>query len=297
MSIVERALEKMQQASRVAATGKVPAPPSKVYAQVVETGEYRGPAVVPPNSGKILAINQAALRASGLLPPEHQERQIARQYRQIKRPLIANAIGRGVPPLANGRLIMVASAVPGEGKTFTAINLAFSMALEKDVRVLMVDADVAKPHISRLMGVSTELGLLDVLADPGMDVEHAVLPTDVPRLSMLPAGRRSDHATELLASARMEEVVNSIVRHDPGRIVIIDSPPLLLTTESHVLSHVAGQVVVVIRADKTPQRVVMDALSFLGDRPGVSLVLNQSVTEGSGGYYYGYGPEQSGKGV
>src|SRR5690606_6116067 len=122
---------------------------------------------------------------------EHQERELADQYRQIKRPLIANAIGRGVQKPKNGHLIMMASALPGEGKTFTSINLALSLALEKDISVLLADADVPKPHISRIFGVETEPGLIDVLANESLDVESLILPTDTPHLSILPSGMQS----------------------------------------------------------------------------------------------------------
>jgi protein-tyrosine kinase len=249
-------------------------------------------AVLPSVATRIVAINQAALRTAGLRPPEHQERQIANQYRQIKRPIIANAVGRGKPPIEKGQLVMVASAMPGEGKTFTSINLAFSMALEKDVRVVLVDADVAKPQISKMFGIADQQGLLDAVADPAVDVERLIFSTDVPNLSVLSAGTQTDHATELLASARMVEVAEEMARRDPGRIVIFDSPPLLLTTESQVLAHVVGQIIVVVRADRTQQGVLLDALSYLPEGTSASLILNQSVAKGdAGSYYYGYGQD------
>ncbi len=244
----------------------------------------------------MVSINQAALRSAGLLPPEHQERQIASQYRQIKRPLIADAVGRGKPRIPNGQLIMVASAMPGEGKTFTSINLAFSMALEKDIHVLLVDADVAKPQVSKLFGIVEEPGLLDALVDSDIDLESLILATDVPNLSVLPAGKRTEEATELLTSDRMTAVTHELARRDPTRIVIFDSPPILLTTESQALAHVVGQIVVVVRAGQTQQQVVLDALSYLPEGSNISLVLNQSLTRGEyGSYYYGYGtdPRQS----
>jgi exopolysaccharide/PEP-CTERM locus tyrosine autokinase len=203
--------------------------------------------------------------------------------------LVANAIGRGTPKLPHGQLIMVASAMPGEGKTFTSLNLAFSMSLEKDAHVLLVDADVAKPHVSRLLGLAEEPGLLDALADPVLDAEALVMGTDVPNLAVLPAGHREEHATELLASARMEEIMRRIAEADPARIVVFDSPPLLLTTESRALAEAAGQVVLVVRADTTPQHVVLDALSYLPEGKNIFLLLNQSVQGGRSGYYYGYG--------
>lgn len=292
MSIVEKAIKKMRDAQRSA---PVPAP-EQVFGTVVATGVHR---VLDPGRAReplpeeIVAIDQNALRNAGLLPPAHQERQIADQYRQIKRPLIANALASGPGKLqdrhANARIIMMASAMPGEGKTFTAINLAFSMAREKDVRVLLADVDVPKPHISRLFGIDGKPGLMDLLKDPKLDVESVILPTDVAGLSLLPAGRRSENSTELLASERMREIVNRICARDPRRIVLFDSPPLLLTTESKALKDVAGQIVMVVRAGTTSQQKVLDAISYL-EGHSISLVLNQSMnTAPTGYYYYGYG--------
>jgi exopolysaccharide/PEP-CTERM locus tyrosine autokinase len=303
MSLVEKALEKMRETGRLgeaaAPRSTRPDPGQAVYGQVVHTGINRsGPAGAPPVPERIVAVDQDALRASGLLPPQHQARQIAEQYRQIKRPLIANAVGRGVPRLPNAHLIMMASAMPGEGKTFTSINLAFSMASEKDVHVLLVDADVAKPHISRLLGLDKERGLLDALQDRSIDIESLVLPTSVPGLSILPAGKWSDNATELLASDRMQEIVASIGRRDHNRIALFDSPPLLLTTESQALAQVVGQIVLVVAANKSPQQIVVDAISHLGEGRSISLVLNQSLASGdSNYYYYGYGQSRESSGA
>jgi protein-tyrosine kinase len=303
MSLVERALRKMQQQTGRDVPVLSTAVPRPVYGSVVtasapeRSSETQPGSVVPPRvPARIVEINQTALRASGLLPPEHQERQIAQQYRQIKRPLIANAIGTGVSRVPNGHLIMMASAMPGEGKTFTSINLAFSMSLEKDISVLLIDADVPKPQLSRLFGIDQEPGLIDLLQDETLDVESLILPTDVPGLSVLPAGRRVNHATELLASERMRQIMEGVGRRNPSRMILLDSPPLLLTTESQALAQVAGQVVVVVRAGVTPQSVVTDALSYLAEGKSVGLVLNQSVaTSPAGYYYYSYGEQQEGK--
>lgn len=284
MSIVERALKKMQ-GSAVAAR-----PANQVFGKVIETPRQGVPvAALPATPSRSVSINQAALRAAGLLPPEHQERQIANQYRRIKRPLVANALGRGQPRMPNGQLIMIASSVSGEGKTFTSINLAFSIALEKDTRVILVDADVAKPQISNMFGIEAEKGLLDLLTDPQLDPERLILPTDVPNLAVLPAGTRTNNATELLASDRMVHAMQQITSRDASRIVLFDSPPILLTTESQVLAQVAGQIVVVVQAEKTPQEVLLDALSYLPEGANVSLILNQSLANEDASYYYGYG--------
>jgi Mrp family chromosome partitioning ATPase len=135
-----------------------------------------------------------------------------------------------------------------------------------------------------------ERGLLDALQDPNVDVERLILATDIPNLSVLSAGTRSEQSTELLASSRMTTLLQELSRRNPARIILFDSSPLLLTTESRALAHVAGQIVIVVRADHTPQEVLLDAISYLPENSNTFLVLNQSVAKSdTANYYYGYG--------
>jgi len=282
MSIVERALRRLQADASASRT-------RRVFGKVVEA------ATSQTATERVISLDQDALRAAGLLAPKHQEREIASQFRRIKRPLIAAAMGKGQEPLADGRLVMVASALPGEGKTFTAINLAFSMAMEKDLHVVLVDGDVAKPQITRMFGVDAERGLLDAVIDPALELERLILPTDVPNLFLLPSGTPSDRATELLASERMVEALNSLLQRDERRVFVFDSPPLLLSTEAHALADLAGQIVVVVRAEFTEHHTLLDALNRLPEGFSPSLVLNQSTEKSRPYYYYGSGvPERSG---
>jgi exopolysaccharide/PEP-CTERM locus tyrosine autokinase len=247
--------------------------------------------VLPPpaaaqRNDKLVTVSSAALRAQGLFPHPEQERRLTAEYRQIKRPIMAAVRGREA--VANGRILVIASALPGEGKTFTSINLAVSLALEKDTSVLLVDGDLAKSQVSRAFGVQGEPGLMDLLLDPSMDSAAAIIPTSVSGLSILPAGSECSTATELLTSARMEQLVAELQGRDPTRIVLFDSPPLLLTTESRALIGVAGQVVVVVRAEQTTQAAVLEALATVGSTKKVGLVLNHCEMSNNQ-FYYGYG--------
>jgi exopolysaccharide/PEP-CTERM locus tyrosine autokinase len=242
----------------------------------------------PVETSRVVAIDREALRAIDLLPPADIERQIVSQYQHIKRPLVASVLSRN-PALGSApHVIMLASALPGEGKTFTSINLALSLAVEKDIEVLLVDADVRKPHISRIFGIGHERGLIDLLIDNNLRASQVILRTDVPGLNIMPAGRVMETATELLASGRMSDVIAQLAAPDGRRIVLFDSPPLLLSTESHALATSAGQVVLVIRAEVTAQQAVRDAIDAVGTGKPVSLILNQTSLPPSSGYY-GYG--------
>ncbi len=281
MSVIENAIKKLQASRGASAVRDQGAGPS--------SGGPRVAGAAPLSPIRTIAINLEALRSVGLLPPPHQERELAQQFRQIKRPLINNALGRGTTALPHGNVIMVTSAVPGEGKTFASLNLAFSMRLEEDATVLLIDGDVVNPRISRVLGAEAAPGLLDVIRDSSISLSSVVLGTDIKGLSFLPAGRPDPNATELLASTRMREIVNELRGLDASRLVLFDSAPLLLTTESHALAEVAGQVVIVVHADQTPQRVLLEALHTLDEGKSVALVLNQSMQPMHAGYYYQYG--------
>jgi receptor protein-tyrosine kinase len=184
---------------------------------------------------------------------------------------------------------MVTSSVPGEGKSFTAINLAISMATELENTVLLVDADVTKSSVLRYLGLEAEKGLLDVLRDPDVDLSDVLIKTDIAKLTVLSSGKGFAHSTELLASSAMKNFVQDISSRYHDRIIIFDCPPLLATSEASVLATYMGQIVFVVEAERTPQEAVKDALAHLSDCEHVGLVLNKAPTRTGGVDYYGYG--------
>lgn len=299
MSLVEKALSKLKASSPAPGERLTPLPTLRVGHVVdVDRQKLAGTALPQPraaigNGVRTVRIDHEALRTSGFLPPEQHERELAHQFRTIKRPLIRHAFpadGTGFgTSTSTGRSIMVSSALPGEGKTFTAVNLALSLAMEKDHSVLLVDGDVAKPNVSQIFGAGGEPGLLELLADARRSVESVILSTDTPRLSLLPAGKPSEVATELLASARMRQVLDRVEHLDPHLLIVFDSPPILLTSEARVLAGLFEQVVLVVRAGETQQQAVLDAIDAIGEKPGLRLILNQAHRAGAAGNYYGYG--------
>lgn len=235
------------------------------------------------------SVNLAKLRQMGALTPEGGRNRIAEEYRLIKRPLLANAFGQGeTPALPNGTIIMVTSSLPGEGKSYTAINLAISMATEMESTVLLVDADVTKSAVLKYLGLQGDRGLIDVLVDPSIPLSDVLIKTDIAKLTVLPAGRAIPHATELLASTAMQSFVNDIASRYPDRIVIFDTPPLLATSEASVLASYMGQIVFVVEAEHTPQEAVKEAVSYLSDCAYVGMVLNKAPSRMAAGDYYGY---------
>jgi exopolysaccharide/PEP-CTERM locus tyrosine autokinase len=238
---------------------------------------------------KSVHIDLTALAAAGLITPNAPRSAMTDQFRVIKRPLLENATGKGAALVANGNLIMVTSSLPGEGKTFTAINLAMSLAMELNHTVMLVDADVARQSVMKTMGLPPAPGLLDLLLDDKIGLPDVLLRTNIDNFTLLPTGLPNPRATELLASDAMVALLNDMGKRYRDRIIIFDSPPLLLTTEARVLASHMGQVVIVVRAEKTLQSEVQHALSTIEACPIRLMVLNQARSRGLGAYGYGYG--------
>lgn len=247
----------------------------------------------PTQLSRRISIDLAQLAAAGLVTPDAPRSQIADEFRIIKRPLLANAQRRSAGPGPNPNMIMVTSALPGEGKTFSAVNLAMSLAMELDSTVLLVDADVANPTLPSVLRFSSSKGLMNVLTDPAIRLPDVLLRTNVPKLSILPAGAPHRRATELLASEAMERLIADVANRYADRIVIFDAPPLLPTTESRVLATHMGQIVVVVEADKTTHSALKQALATIESCPIVMTMLNKATRSDVGSYYgyrgYGYG--------
>ena len=218
------------------------------------------------------------------LGPEFQD-----QYRKIKRPLLSNAFGKSSSLVENGNLILVTSSVPGEGKTYSSVNLALSIAQEKDNTVLLIDCDVAKQGVSRLLGIEKKEGLVDVLENDHLTIADVMLQTDLPNLRVLSAGKHDEYMAELLASQRMSDLVNEIAARYDDRVIIIDGPPLLATPQTPILAGLVGQIVFVVEAGKTSQSLVEDALELLPEDKAIGLVINKNEgLSGPHGYNYDY---------
>lgn len=238
-------------------------------------------------------IDRDGLREQGFIVPEGMVTGLLEEFRIIKRQLLVQAAGlrRDGMGAASNR-VLVCSPHPGEGKTYCSINLALSIAGEKECEVLLVDADFAKPSVLSSLGMSASRGLMDALVDPGIDVLDLVIPTDIPGLSVLPAGQATNTDSEHLNSRHTAQVLDQLNRGAPNRMVIFDSPPALAASPAAVLAKYVGQALVVVRADRTGQSAIEDAVSLLGACPNIQLLLNAVNFSPSGrrfGTYYGYG--------
>jgi exopolysaccharide/PEP-CTERM locus tyrosine autokinase len=243
----------------------------------------------PSRSG---TVDREGLLEDGYILPDAPVSALAEEFRIIKRQLLLNVGRGGKVPEDKRQTILVCSAQPDEGKTFCALNLALSLAGERDVEALLVDGDFAKPEILSILGLESGPGLIDAIGDPGCDPNEFVIRTDIEGLSVLPAGRQANNVTELLASGRTREVLAALTRDHPRRVVIFDSPPALMASPASVLASQVGQVMLVVRADQTTEADLKEAVSLLSGCDHLSLMLNGAGFAATGrrfGAYYGYG--------
>lgn len=277
--------------------------PEVVFGEVVEQAPVAAPA--KPTKAPLPAVrkveftgerhqvNRNLLRDQGLILPEGSVSAVLEEFRIVKRQLLFNASqlaqqGMGVP----SQRVLVCSPHPGEGKSFTSVNLALAIAAEKETEVLLVDADFAKPSVLSMLGLPGGPGLMDALVDEQLDPVSCVIGTDIPGLWVLPAGNATSSDSEYLSSSRTKTVLDRLVEGAPNRFVIFDSPPALAASPAAELAKYVGQAVVVVRADKTGQGALEDAISLLSACPNIQLLLNAVHFSPSGrrfGSYYGYG--------
>lgn len=239
-----------------------------------------------------IELDLELLAERGFLTPESMNSRLGDETRLVKRAVLSQA-RNSTSDYAN--VVVVTSAWPAEGKTFTAINLAMSLAVERDLHVLLVDADLAKPSILKSLGMTAKVGLIDLLENPQTDVGDVIMRTNVPKLSIIGPGRQHDMSMELLASKRMQAVAGEISERYSDRVIIFDSPPVLASTEATVMVDFAGQIIFVVEAERTRREAIEEAMSILGDSCPIRLVLNKTRELIGGhhatyyGYSYGYG--------
>ena len=250
----------------------------------------------PQPTGPVAQIDRDRLAKAGFVGSEGPGSAIAEEFRLIKHELLADIEKRAAVSDERRASVLICSAQPRAGKTFCAINLALSLAGERDVEIVLVDADFPKPDLLATLGIADDgPGFVDMLADRESDPEDFIIRTDVPGLSVLPAGRKTNNVPELLASDRTREVLAKLVAGDRRRIILFDSPPALMASHATVLAGHVGQALVVVRADQTTEADLRETIGLLHGCGHVGLVLNGAglaVTGRKFGAYDGYGHDQ-----
>jgi protein-tyrosine kinase len=234
---------------------------------------------------RMLSVDRDQLRRQSIVIPDGERTPNTESFRRIKRQILANVAKSKVGVPSN--LVLITSALAGEGKTFCAINLAISIALEMDHTVLLVDGDVARPSVSRMLGLNVAQGLMDVLLDHRIELADVLWKTDLGKLTLLPVGAGHQHATELLASDAMRSLLQEMAERYHDRIIIFDSPPLLAASEAGELASQMGQIVMVVEAGKTTEAAFKAAMGRLELSKVAGLLLNKGASFGPG-YNYRY---------
>jgi exopolysaccharide/PEP-CTERM locus tyrosine autokinase len=245
--------------------------------------------VSPAGSGKTsqeVVLDAARLALAGTIDWTADRTPVMEEFRLIKRRLLRRAFDpNNKDTLAH--LVMVTSAKPREGKTFVTTNLAISISLEEDYHVLLVDADIRRQALRQNLGLEASKGFVDLLLDPHLDMADVLLKTNIPRLTVLPAGTMSDRAPELLAGSRMRELVDDIAKRYPDRIILFDTAPCLISSDAATLAAHVGQVLFVVEAEQTQQHEIIAALNLISACQEIALVLNKApplATTSYGGY-------------
>jgi len=284
MNNIEKIIEKLKSQEKAGNIVK-PVPNDFINDQHVVQDQKQ---VAINNKNKIIHLDKNYLKEHGFLTEDDLNTKQAEEYRLIKRPLLMNAFGKGAVSIDKGNIITILSALPGEGKTFTAMNLAISLAMERNTTILLIDADVTKPSLTKIFNMHSQPGLLDLLMDENMDIGDVISRTNIPKLRFIPAGKQNEHAAELLASKRMKEFVDEVSERYHDRIILLDAPPMLATSHSSILAQLAGQVLLVVESGMTLHDKIIEALSFVDNEKVVGLVLNKSRKMFAMDYYGSY---------
>lgn len=279
MSIVESALQRLKSVRGTAPDKRpleAPKPAGPSEPAAAERAAARMPAPVRwPAHTAAAEFDSQGLEAAGLYPPERCARRLRDEFRAIRREVVAaSQQNMGAGGQSVGPIVVVTSAAPGDGKSYTAFNLAQSIAGQGMHDVLLVDADFVKRTISNACNVGDRPGLAELLARPGADFFDCAYPTPTQRLRILPAGRRAQSAHDLFAPARVNSLFESIRAAMAEHIVIVDTPPILVSSDTSVVLDVAGQVLLVVRAGTSLQDAVHEAVGRIRKTLPVGVILN-----------------------
>jgi protein-tyrosine kinase len=295
LGLIQRAAERLRQQQSQPEVGAVPAtaaidaegqaPPAPPEHAPDAAGAGDGPRI-----SREVKIDRQRLAKAGIIFTSTERSRVAEEFRIIVRQILAKAQAAEGERVENARLIMITSARPREGKTFTSINIALAIASQLDFRVLAIDCDVERQSMSSVLGIDPDKGLVDLIADETMDMRDILLRTDVANLTVLPAGRKRPGVPELLSSRRMRDILAEVEHRYADRYIVIDAPPCLATSDPSILASMVGQIVFVVEANRTQEAEIEESLRLISACPNISLILNKmegttSEHFGSYGYY------------
>ena len=246
---------------------------------------------------ELVHFDYAKLRSSRIVTPDNTNSATYNEFRSLKRKLIPMTRDRESGTMTSN-VVMVTSALPREGKTFTVMNLAICLAAERNSNVILVDGDVVRGSISDYFHGENQDGLVDLLTEKRQRIADLLHPcADLPGLHVLFAGSRHQAASELLASHRMANICSSLSKHFEQSIVLFDTPPVLATSETPAIAAHAHHLIMLVASGQSGRHQVVAALEEVSRCPSISLLFNRSsqwLRPLSEPYYYKeYGHDKS----
>lgn len=234
-------------------------------------------------------IDMAALERAGLFDWSRGRTRISEEFRLAQRQVLRAAFAPSAEAGVSN-LLMVTSARPSEGKSFTALNLAGSVALQGDHHVLLIDSDSKRDSICQALGLADAPGVLDLAANPSLNPNEVILKTEIEYLSILPVGQERGRSSELFASRDMTQLIQRLGRRFSDRLLVLDAAPCLSTSDPAALAPIVGQILFVVEAERTQRDEVEAALDLIQACPLIMLLLNkvQAMSRYTFGAYSNY---------
>jgi receptor protein-tyrosine kinase len=245
---------------------------------------------IAPTNPKRIRLDFRALRQNGMITPDNMTSAISNEFRGIKRKLLQK-VRDPKTRLAVNNLIMITSSLPGEGKTFSSINLALSLAAEKGLHVLLIDADIIRPSVGNMFVSPPQEGLTELLNGTIGNVSDVLCRcVDIPNLSVIFSGNPKSGSPELISSSQMVNLCRELSNRYPDRVIVLDTPPVLASSEAAILASYVHQVIMVVSADQTDKHQLRTSLEAVSSCQNINLLFNKAPNWNEAEYqsYYGY---------
>lgn len=235
-----------------------------------------GQSPVPPDEGGGQPfVDMTSLFRAGMIDWNRVRSRVSEEFRLVQRQIVRTAFTAAGAEPGFSNLLMITSSIPGEGKSFTSLNLAACIARQRDHYVLLIDIDSKRDSFCMALGLGDAPGLLDLAANPDIDPSQVIAKTAIEHLSVLPIGIERDLGPELFASKQMTKLIQALGRRYADRLIVLDAPPTLSTSDPAALAPIVGQIMFVVEAERTQREEVESSLDLLQACPTITLLLNK----------------------
>ncbi len=260
----------------------------------VRPGTARPAPIDPPDFARPQSTHSGApldaetMARAGMIDWKATRERLSEEFRIVQAQVLQAIAAKPAKEPALGNLIMLTSARPGEGKTFSSMNLAGSLASCGQQPVILVDVDIKRHSLTTGMSLQNRSGLLNLASQPGLHFSDCLIDTAIPNLSIIPIGQATS-GDAMVSGKPIIRVLDRLARNYPDCIIVLDTPPCLSSSEPSTLAPVVGHIVMLIEAQQTQRAEVEAALDLVEACPSVVLMLNKVQMTGSDTFgAYGY---------